>query len=435
MVRWMWACALVAVVLGLVGGCESKPNGAQGPVEITFWYAYGGKNREVTEAMIRDFQKARPDIKVKATFQGDYFESLAKLRVAARTDHAPVVTHVIGEALPELHAKGMLEPLDGYADGAVVGASKLDRADFIPALTQEGAFETYGQPVPLVSLPFNRSTPILYYNEAMLKQAGVEPPKTWDELKAVCEKLTVLEGGEVSRWCMEVPVDWWFWYAMLHQAGGALLSPDGTQATFGQGPGQEAVKLWQELIAAKHMRVPAGRDYNAWQVANADFINQKVAMVWTSTAFLAYFEENAKFPFKTAFLPGKVKQAVPTGGTFFVILKNAPEPQKKAAWEFIRWMTEPPQTARWAKETGYMPVRKSALELPELKQFYAQHPDYTTALKQLDHAVKFPFKPALLEIERNLLQPGLEKIFRDGAAESEVLPKAATEADKLLKAP
>jgi sn-glycerol 3-phosphate transport system substrate-binding protein len=431
---------LVALMaLSLVASCKSdtastpSPAGteASGPVEVKFWYAYGGQNRKVTEALIERFNSAHPDIVVKGTYQGDYFESLAKLRVASRTSSGPVVTHVIGEALPQLWQSKLLEDLTPYAKGDTGAA--LNQDDFIPALTQDGYFDYGDQKVPLFALPFNRSTPICYYNERMFKEAGLEPPKTWEELRSHAKKLTVREGEETKVWGFELPVDWWFWYGMLHQAGGTLLDPSQKKAAFGGAEGQAALTLLIDMVKVdKTMRHPPGRDYNAWEVANTDFLNEKVAMIWTSTAFLAYFEENAKFEFGTAFLPGKTRKAVPTGGTFFVMMAKAPDAQKKAGWKFLRWMSEPAQTAYWARNTGYMPVRKSALESDELKKFYKDNPDYSTAIEQLDHAVKFPFSPHLLEIQRKILQPNLEGPVVGRGTVQEVLTKASADADRVL---
>lgn len=422
---------LLALALLLTLGCKKEEPKQGDVVEVTFWFSYGGTNRQVTEAMIKDFNASHPKIKINGTFQGDYFESLAKLRVAARTSSGPVVTHVIGEALPELWEKGLLEDLEPYAKGDK--GTALDQGDFIPALTQDGYFDYLGKEVPLFALPFNRSTPIVYYNKRMFKDKGLEPPKTWEELRGHSQKLTRREGDQTSIWGFEVPIDWWFWYGMLHQAGGRLLSPDGGQATFAQEPGKKALGTLVDLtLKDKSMKHPPGRDYSAWQVANTDFLNEKVAMIWTSTAFLAYFKENAKFDFGTAFLPGDKQRAVPTGGTFFVMMKKAPEDKKEAAWEFIHWMSEPAQTARWSMSTGYMPVRRSALELPQLKAFYEENPDYTTAMDQLQHAVKFPFTPALLEIQRDLLQPNLEGPVVGRGQPGEILDKAAQQTNTVL---
>ena len=387
------------------GSADSTQPSAENPITISFWYAYGGKNREVTEALIRDFNKTHPKIKVSGTYQGDYFESLAKLRVSARTDLGPVVTHVVGESLPALWKSGILEDLEPYAAGKN-GHQPMDQADFIPALTQHGYFDYGSESVPLFSLPFNRSTPIAFYNKRLFAEANVKPPETWAELETVSATLSA--PAPEQRWGFEAPIDWWFWLAMVHQNGGSVLDQHG-KAAFAEA-GAEPLRLWSSMIHdKKSMKHPPGRDYNAWEATNTDFLNERVAMIWTSTAFLAYFEENAKFDFGTAFLPGHKKRAVPTGGTFFVVMKKKSQAEKNAAWTFTEWMTAKEQTIRWSQKTGYMPVRKSALDTPEMKDFYAKHPNYKTAMDQLKHAVKLPFSSNLIEIQRKIVQPNLER--------------------------
>ena len=416
------------LVLGLFAGLAG-PAGAQGPIVAQFWYSFGGKNREVTEAHIKRFNESQSRYRIEGTFQGDYFQALAKIRAAAATKTAPAVFHVIGEAIPQLAASGLFESLDAHARGS--NPTKLD--DFLPGQTQHTYFDYLGKaPAPLVALPFFRSTPILYYNADLLAAKGVKPPSTWDELREAAAKLTVREGADVKVYGFEVPVDWWFWFAMLHQAGGTLVSPDGKKAAFRE-KGTEALQFWVDLVNKdKTMKRPPGKDYNAWEVTNTDFINQRVAMIYTSTAFLNYMTENAKFKLGTAFLPGKVKQAVPTGGTFFVIARDAPSDQKEAGWAFLKWMTDPEQTISLSKATGYMPIRTSAVNSPQMQDFYKQNPNYKTAIDQLRTAQKFPYTPGLIEIQREVIQPNLEAAVIGLKSAAEIMQAAEAKANEIL---
>jgi sn-glycerol 3-phosphate transport system substrate-binding protein len=183
------------------------------------------------------------------------------------------------------------------------------------------------------------------------------------------------------------------------------------------------------------MKRPPGKDYNAWTVTNTDFINGNVAMIYTSTAFLNYMTENAKFKLGTAFLPGKVKQAVPTGGTFFVIARDAPPAQKEAGWAFIKWMTEPAQTITLSKATGYMPIRTSAVNSPEMQAFYKQNPNYKTAIDQLRTAQRFPYTPALIEIQREVIQPNLEAAVLGIKTAAEIMQAAEAKTNEILAKP
>jgi len=420
LVAWL----VIAALLGLPGLA-----GAQGPIVAQFWYSFGGKNREVTEAHIKKFNESQAKYRIEGTFQGDYFQALAKIRAAAATKTAPAVFHVIGEAEPQLWQAGLFENLEAYAKGP--NGTNLD--DFLPGQTQATYFDYLGKPpAPLFSLPFFRSTPILYYNADLLAAKGVKVPTTWDELRDAAGKLTVREGTDTKVYGFEVPVDWWFWFALLHQAGGSLLTPDGKKAAFRE-KGTEALQFWVDLVNKdKTMKRPPGKDYSAWEVANTDFLNQRVGMIFTSTAFLNYITENAKFKLGTAFLPAKVKQAVPTGGTFFVVARDAPAPQKEAGWAFIKWMTDPAQTISLSKATGYMPIRLSAINSPEMQAFYKENPNYKTAIDQLKTAQRFPFSAALIEIQREVIQPNLEAAVLGIKTAAEIMAAAEAKTNEIL---
>ena len=421
--------SLIALVLGASLAAGVCPAWAADPIVAQFWYSFGGKNREVTEAHIKKFNESQSKYKIEGTFQGDYFQALAKIRAASVTKTAPAAFHVVGEALPNLWQAGMLESMEEYAKGA----NGIDLNDFVPGLTQAGYFDYLGKkPAPLFALPFFRSTPILYYNADMLAAKGVKAPTTWDELRAAAAKLTVREGNDTKAYGYEVPVDWWFWFALLHEAGGSLLSPDGRKAAF-KDKGAEALQFWVDMVNKdKTMKQPPGKDYSAWEVANTDFLNQRVGMIFTSTAFLNYMTENAKFKVGTAFLPAKVKSAVPTGGTYFVLMKDAPPAQKDAGWAFIKWMTEAEQTISLSKATGYMPVRLSAINSPVMQSFYKDNPNYKVALDQLKHAQKFPFSPALFEIQREVIQPNLEAAVLGMKTSADVMSAAETKANEII---
>jgi sn-glycerol 3-phosphate transport system substrate-binding protein len=419
----MVAAGLAAGLLAWSGVAAAEPIVAQ------FWYAFGGNNRTVTEAHIKKFNESQTKYRIEGAFQGDYFQAIAKIRAASVTKTAPPIFHVVGEFLPNLWQAGMLESLEPYAKGP--NGTNLE--DFLPAQSQHGYFDYLGKSAaPLFALPFFRSTPILYYNAEMLQAKGVRPPGTWDELRAASGALTVREGAEVKTYGFEVPVDWWFWFALLHQNGGALLTPDGKRAAF-KDKGAEALQFWIDMVHKdKTMKQPPGKDYSAWEVANTDFLNGRVAMIFTSTAFLNYITQNAKFKVGTAFLPARAKSAVPTGGTYFVMMKDAPAPQKEAGWAFMKWMTEPAQTISLAKATGYMPIRTSAINSAEMQGFYKENPNYKVALDQLRHAQKFPFSPALFEVYREAVQPNLEAPVVGTKSLAEAMAAAEAKANEIL---
>ncbi len=394
---WPPTTARRAFALGLVGlfasACErpARPRG-----EVAFWFSYGGNNRKVLLELIERFHREQSAVRVVPTFQGDYFEGLVKLRTGLFVGAVPTVTHVVGEVIPYLARAGVLAPLDG------VGADVV--TDLDPSLSQHGTFEG-GEREPLVALPFNRSTPIAFYNRALVGELGLEPPATWDELREVARKTRTT--GDHARWGFECPIDWWFWTALVGQAGGKLV--DGRRLTLGGEAGVRALELWQAMVHDdRTMRPPPGRDFNAWEAANGDFLAGRAAMIWTSTAFVKYLEDNASFPVGAAPLPADVQRAVPTGGTFFVMPRGLSEDERQAGLAFLRWMMLPKQASEWARRTGYMPVTRSGRAELDAAGFFGDHPNFRVATDQLAVASRWPWSEELFRVQREAVQPRLE---------------------------
>ncbi len=413
--------SFAAAAAGLVAPA-CAPRDEAGRTVVSLWFAYGGKNREELLALVDRFNASQPAVRVVATYQGEYFEALAKLRTAIAARAAPALTHVIGEVVPYLAEAGVLEPLDRFAPASSY--------DLVPALAQEGAYVNGGAR-PLVALPFNRSTPIAYLHGGVLKELGLPPPKTWDDLRTFARAATIRAAdGSVKRWGFVCPIDWWFWAAMVGQAGGEVIAPDGA-VTLGGAAGVRALRFWQTLVHEdRTMKPPPGRDYNAWQAANGDYLAGRAAMIWTSTAFLRYLETNAKFDVIAAPLPSDVRASVPIGGTLFVMPKGSAEPVQRAASRFLAWMMDPEQANQWATRTGYMPVSRRGLEILRASGHYAAHPNDAVAVDQLRVATPWPWSPELFRVQREAVQPRLEEAIlarRDAAEVLEDARRAAAE--------
>lgn len=396
-----------SAVLTLSCAVDSVPKGR---TPVSLWFSYGGTNREVLETLVARFNHSQARDWVQAVYQGDYFEGLAKLRTAIAARAAPTLSHVVGEVVPYLAEAQVLEPLPGYP-----GLSELE---LIPELGQAGSWRG-GSERLLVALPFNRSTPIAYLNGELFRKAGLSAPRTWSELRSVARELTV-PGGRFGFGC---PINWWFWVALVGQAGGRVVEESG-RISLGGEAGAEALALWQELVRAGHLKPPPGRDYNAWEQCNQDFLAGRAAMIWSSTAFLKYLEAHAKFPVVAAPLPAGRQRAVPTGGTFWIVLRDAPSDQKAAAARFLRFMHEPAQAIDWATRTGYIPVTRAAVRTLEERGYYAEHPNDAVALEQLAVAEPWPWSVDLFRIQREIVQPRLESAVVEGREARALLNEA-----------
>jgi sn-glycerol 3-phosphate transport system substrate-binding protein len=413
------ACAASFALSSTACRQPTRPVRESGRVVVTFWYAYGDLVRKVMLDLVARFNAAQTRVIVKAVHQGDYYEALAKLRTALAAGVAPTLSHVVLEVVPYLARAGVLEPLDAYE-----GARELP---FVPALEQRGSFAGAEQQ-PLVAIPFNRSTPIVFANGGVLDEARATLPRSWEELSAVARRLTTHAANGEVRWGFEVPISWWYWVAMVGQAGGRLVDADGRLSLGGEA-GEKPIRFWQRLVREERvMRPPPGRDYQAWQSSNESFLQGRVAMMWSSTAYVRYLEENARFPVVAGPLPRDVRAAVPTGGTMFVLMRAAPEEEKRAAWEFVRWMCEPDQTILWSTRTGYMPVTRPAVQRLLERGWYERHPNDRVAYDQLAAVDPWPWAPGLFRVERDVVEPRLEEAVLTGRDAHDVMVEAREEA-------
>ncbi|NUP07259.1 MAG: ABC transporter substrate-binding protein [Polyangiaceae bacterium] len=389
---------LAAGAGAVLAGCGRDDAGG-----VPLWFSYGGKNREALLALVDRFNREEPEHRLSAVYQGDYFELLAKLRTAIHAGRAPAVTHVVAEILPYLAHAEVLEPLDSIA------ALQKDFG-FVPELTQNGAFSG-DKNRPVYALPFNRSTPIAYLNGSILKELGLAPPTTWDELETFALAATKGKEGE-RRYGFSCPIDWWFWVALVAQAGGELVDAD-NRFILGADAGVEALQFLQRLVhELEVMRPPSGRDYNAWQVQNQEFIAGRVAMIWNSTAFVRYLEDNAKFPVVCAPLPKRDRFGVPTGGTMFVLPKaktgRMPAHWQEAGARFLAFMARPDTSNEFATKTGYIPVTRAGVELLETSGYYEKKPNDRVAVEQLRHVKPWPWNKELFRVQREVVQSRLE---------------------------
>jgi len=379
-------------------------------MRVRLWFNYGGANREVLEELVRRYNAAQSRDFVEAVYQGDYFEGLAKLRTAVAAGAAPALSHVVGEVVPYLAKADVLEPLADYP-----GMRELD---LIPELGQSRSW-LGGDRHPLVALPFNRSTPIAYLNGDLFARSGHSAPRTWLELRETA--LALSQRG--ARFGFGCPINWWFWVALVGQAGGHVVEADG-RISLGDRAGVDALHFWQDLARAGAMKPPPGRDYNAWEQCNQDFLSGRAAMIWSSTAFLKYLEAHAPFKVIAAPLPARDRFAVPTGGTFWVVLRSAPSAEKEAAVRFLRFMHERSQVIEWSTRTGYIPVTNAAVSALRDRGYYAAHPNDAVALDQLAVADPWPWSPELFRLQREIVQPRLESAVVENRDAATVLAEA-----------
>lgn len=366
-----------AAAVGLAAGAE--PAAA---VDLTMYYpvAVGGPVTKIVDDMVGRFEKENPDIRVTAVYAGNYTDTITKAMTAMKGGQPPQLSVLQSTDVFTLMDEKAIVPLDDLvADKAWFGS-------FYPAFMANGQIDG-----KTWSIPFQRSTIVLYWNKDAFRQAGLDPekpPATWAEMAEMGKKLVVKDAqGNVTRWGVEIPSTgyaYWMLQALAIENGQELMNKQGTEVYLSKPKTIGALDYWVNL-SRKDKVMPGGSV--DWATLRTDFLAGKTAMMWHTTGNLTAVRTGAKFNFGVAMLPAQERRGSPTGGGNFYIFKNASPEQQKAALKFIQWMTAPERAAEWSIKTGYVAVSPAAYKTAVMEAYAKGFPAATVARDQLEHAV------------------------------------------------
>lgn len=383
-------------------------------VAITYWGSFTGKNGEAEKALVDKFNSSQSDVTLNYQFQGNYEETAQKLTAALQSKTAPEVSLLSDVWWFKFYLASLLQPLDELMTGA-----QVDKADYEDVLISEGVRK--GQ---TFWVPMARSTPLFYYNKDIFAEVGLPDrgPETWDEFAEWAPKLVKKEGDKLTRAAFVHPgaagYIAWLFQGVTWQFGGAYSKPDFT------------------MTMTDPKTVAAGQFYGdsvnkeGWATFSTqevtDFVNGAAATGMFSTGSMGGILRDAKFQLGTAFLPKKEAFGCCTGGAGLAILAGAPAEKQQAAMKWIAFATSPENTTFWSKETGYLPVRKSAKSSQEMQQYFQEQPTFKTAVDQLPQTRPQDAARVFVPNGDQIIGKGLERIIvnkEDPAAAFEAVNK------------
>ena len=377
------------------------------PVEITFWHAMQSAQGESLAKLINEFNATHPRYKIMPTAIANYNSLQQKTTAALTSGQPPVITQAYENWVANYMLGNRLTLIENFVKDPSIGLSQAEINDFYPIMWQDG----YMPDGKMWMMPFNKSNLVMYYNIDMLKEAGFNaPPKTWNEFATMVKALTKEDG---SQWGCSVGADVDLWYAMIYEWGGQVLSKDYKTVLFDKDANAiAAVTFMNDLYKNGYIHFTTGYNYQT------DFGNKKCAFTFASVASYTYMDAavGGKFKWAEAEIPAGPKgQHSVMYGTNVVIfgVNQSPEVQR-GAWEFVKWFDAPYQTARWSMDTGYLPVRKSTLDLPIFKQFLEANPARQAGFDQLPNCLVEPptkeWNQARTDISAELQKIYLQKI-------------------------
>jgi sn-glycerol 3-phosphate transport system substrate-binding protein len=377
----MKAVATAALSTGLTLGTWASAQA----VDLQFYFpvAVGGTAAETIQSLTDEYAAANPDVKIDAVYSGSYQDTITKVITASRGGTPPQLSVALSADMFTLIDEDLIVPFDDFIK---TDEDKAWLAGFYPAFmenSQTGG-KTYG-------IPFQRSTPVMYWNKEAFKEAGLDPetpPATWEELVEFGKKLTRKDAnGNVTQWGVRIPSSgfpYWLFQGLSTQNDVILANSDGNKTNFDDPKVVEAVQYLVDLSTRHGVMEPGIVEWGATPKA---FFERQAAIMWTTTGNLTNVRSNAPFEFGVAMLPANKRRGAPTGGGNFYLFKGASDEQLAAAAEFVKWISAPEQAAKWTIATGYVAPRPDAWETDTMKTYAADFPPATVARDQLEHAV------------------------------------------------
>ena len=345
--------------------------------EIQWWHAMGGRLGEVVNEIAENYNASQSDVVVVPTYKGGYEDTMTAGIAAFRAKEQPHIIQIFDAgAATIINAKGATVPVADLM-------KDFDIEDYIPGVRYFYA-DSAGK---MIGLPFNSSTPLLYYNKDAFAEAGIDaPPKTWEEFEAIAPKLK--EAGYIALAQSHSP---WIFSENFHSRHNLQM------ATGNNGYDSTDVKL---LYNNEHMKMHWGKVKGwldegyygfygrAWGDNQDAFVQKKVAMWLGSSGSFGGLTSSAEFEFGATFLPyweSIIEEPKGTfiGGAALFAMAGHEDDEYEAVADFFSYMTASTNQVFWHKQTGYVPITQAAYDDAKKDGYYESTPDAEIGILQL----------------------------------------------------
>ena len=416
--------AAVLLVSGCGGSGNSSTSTGHGHVNIVMWEGYTETEAVAIKKLAAEFNASHPNVTVSVQSYGNSDYALQKVLAAIAGGKPPDISYLYGSWAPNI-----------ATNPGVVSLNKLIAAD--PSFHWNDFWSVARQVATvngkIVGVPALVDNLALVYNKKLFAQAGLSPPTsnwTWTDFENAAVKLTdpakkqfgwayVNDGSEDTVWR---------YWAMLWQAGGSILSPDGKHAAFDSPAGVKALTLLQTLAQRKAIYLDNGSG-NYLPLFNSGHIG----MLWTGPWDLSQITA-AKVSYGVQILPADLNHQTISGPDNWVMFNNG-SARTQAAWQFLKWLTSPAIDLKWAQMTGDLPIRASVSQLPGYGQFITKYPGIGLWVKNLGNATQARPVLAVYPKISTAIGQAVQAVLLGKAQPQQALQQAAQQVDGVLAAP
>ena len=358
--------------------------GAVAQTEIQWWHAMGGNLGEVVNDLAAGFNKSQSEYKVNPVYKGSYTETLTAAIAAFRAKQAPHIVQVfeVGTA-NMMAAKGAVYPVYQLMADA---KEPFDPKSYIGPVY--GYYSTTDG--KLLSMPFNSSTPVLYWNKELLSKAGLDPnkpPKTWPELGEMAKKAVAAGAkcGFTPQWQTWTMIEnYGAWHNLPYATKQNGFGGTDIELKFNDAPRVKFIQMLADWSKDKTF-VYGGREGKSTALFNAGDCAFHIASSATASAIDKALGSDkfgmAMMPYSPDVAP-KPQNSIIGGATLWV-LQGRPAAEYKGVAKFLNYLASTPVQAKWHQETGYVPVTLAAAEVTAKDGFYKKFPGREIAVEEL----------------------------------------------------
>lgn len=342
---------------------------------VTFWHTLGSSNRAWLEALIAEFNSIYPNITINHSQQGGYDDLKGKIDriMTAGGGELPTMAYCYPDHVADYIDAGFSVPLDGFIDDPVLGFTEeegshedangnklIGKDDYVASYWQEGcsyiAEGTY-------SVPWTKSTEVLFYNQDMFNRYGWTVPTTWEDMWELCRTIKESQAATIKGW--KAPLgydsDSNLFITMCMQRGipyadNSLENP----ILFNNDQAKSMVRELKGYYDDKLFITKGVIENNSY--TSTFFEQQQVAMMISSSGGTSYANTN-NFQVAAAPAPydGDGTQTYVSQGPSITFFTNSSWQERYAAWLFYKFCTRAENAAFMAtSSTGYDPCRVSS---------------------------------------------------------------------------
>lgn len=383
--------------------------------------------KDVHNQIANEFMQKHPDVEIKFLAPAkDYEECVQIVLRGAITNNMPDVSYQGHNQVRTLVDRDIVVPLDGF----IKGEKDWKEQGYSSSILSLGRHndKQYG-------LAFAVSTPIIYANADLVRQAGGDPdnlPETWDGVVNLARKIDDLGDNIYGMY-----FDWsitgnWLWQALVFSNGGTMLTKDEKTVAFDGKAGVKAINLLNDMVTKTNMpniTRPESRQ---------SFAAGTIGLHITSTSQLGAVTRMVgdKFELKTSTFPlpeNHLNSKVPAGGNMAVIHTMDLEKQK-AAWEYIKFATGRTGSTYMVKATGYMAGNELPPKDPNLLgKFYEEHPNYMASVRQLPIMTQWYAFPGRNGLKiTDVIKDHMQRVVTKQDDPQRILNEMAQDVQKLL---